>query len=77
MSIDTEHAELSIAPHEECAANIVDIHAAAMTASAQVLTTLGNPHDVEFAAIARDLRRWATRLRGSGSETGPRLRLVE
>jgi hypothetical protein len=77
MSIEMLEQGLSIALHDDAAANLVDIHAAAVATSAQILRKLGNPRAAQFAALARDLRLWAAGLREQAPETGPRLRLVE
>jgi hypothetical protein len=65
-----------VAQHDDAAANVIDVHAAAVAASAQVLTRLENPHAGEFLTIAQDLRRWAST---PGIRTGGRgrLRLVQ
>jgi hypothetical protein len=78
MSIDTELAEGTyVALHDDVAANVIDVHAAAVAASAQVLTRLENPHAGEFLTIAQDLRQWALSLRGYEPEDAGRLRLVQ
>jgi hypothetical protein len=77
MSIEMLEQGLSIALHDDAAANLVDIHAAAVATSAQILTKLGNPRAGEFLTIAQDLRRWARVLRGCEPEDAGRLRLVE
>jgi hypothetical protein len=75
MSIDAMEA-LSVASHDEAAANLVDLLAVSAGCSAQILERLSNPRAVQFAALARDLRLWAGQLRAQESETEPRLRLV-
>jgi hypothetical protein len=55
MSIDAMEA-LSVASHDEAAANLVDLLAASAGCSAQILERLSNPRAVQFAALARDLR---------------------
>jgi hypothetical protein len=76
MSVMDMMETLSVAPHDEAAANLVDILAASAGCSAQVLERLSNPRAVQFAALARDLRLWAGQLRGQEPATEPRLRLV-
>jgi hypothetical protein len=77
MSIEMIQQGLSIALHDDAAANLVDIHAAAVATSAQILTRLGNPRADDFAALARDLRHWAGSLREPAQAQGAHLQLVE